>query len=238
MLVGVDFSAVESRGLAWIANEERKLRVYRDYDRTGDADLEPYLVVAKWLNPHQPNRSLGKISDLAFGYQGGVRAFRAFEPDKLNPMPEAKVEELKLRWRAEHPNIERFWFAIERAAIEAVFRPGVATRCGRIRFKMIDTTLYMQLPSGRLLAYPQARLECNSRRRKQVVFRDNASGMWRDDVAYGGQLTENAVSGMCRDLLTAAMVRIDAAGLRDCCARSRRTHLRGRRRRGRSRPAP
>ena len=36
--------------------------------------------------------------------------------------------------------------------------------------------------------------------------------MWRDDVAYGGQLTENAVSGMCRDLLTAAMLRIDAAG--------------------------
>ena len=92
--------------MASIANEERKLRVYRDYDRTGDPDLEPYLVVAKWLNPYQPNRGLGKISDLAFGYQGGVRAFRAFEPDKLNPMPEAKVEELKLRWRAQHPNVE------------------------------------------------------------------------------------------------------------------------------------
>jgi DNA polymerase len=213
VLVGADFSAVESRGLAWIAGEARKLEIYRTYDRTGDSALEPYLMTAKALDPHKPDRGIGKIADLAFGYAGGVKAYRNFEPDKLNPLPEPKVEEFKNRWRAAHPNIVRFWFSIERAAIEAVFRPGVTTRCGRVRFKMIDTTLYMQLPSGRLLAYPQARLEYDNRRRKQVVFKDNASGGWRDDVAYSGQLTENCVSGLCRDLLTAAMLRIDAAGI-------------------------
>jgi DNA polymerase len=212
-LLGGDLSAIESRGLAWLAHEERKLEVYRRFDRTGDLDIEPYLVVARWLDPIDPNRALGKICDLAFGYQGGVNAFRAFEPDKLHPLPDQEVEKLKLRWRAAHPRIEAFWYSLERAAIAAVFQPGLITRAGYIRFKQIGDFLYMQLPSGRLIAYPYPRLEHDNRRRKRVVFKDNASGAWRDDSLYGGQLAENATSGMARDVLTEAMQRIEEAGI-------------------------
>jgi DNA polymerase len=212
-LEGGDFSAIESRLLAYVTHEERKLEVYRQYDRTGDPDLEPYLVVARWLDPVKPNRALGKLCDLAFGYQGGVKAFRNFEPDKLHPLPEAKVEQLKLRWRALHPNVERLWYALETAAVAAVFRPGQVTRAGLIRFKQLGDFLYLQLPSGRLIAYPYPRLEYDNRRRKRVVFKDNASGGWRDDTLYGGQLCENVISGAARDILTAAMERIAAAGI-------------------------
>jgi DNA polymerase len=211
--LGGDFSAIESRTLAWLAHDERKLNVYRQYDRSGDPELEPYRVVARWIDPVHPNRALGKIADLAFGYGGGVRAFRNFETDKQHPLPEPEVEKLKQQWRAAHPNIVRFWFALERAAIAAVFRPGLTTRCGLIRFKQIDNFLYMQVPSGRLIAYPCPRLEYDSRRRKRIVFKDNASGGWRDDYTYGGKLAENAASGAARDLLTAAMQGIDAAGI-------------------------
>jgi DNA polymerase len=212
VLLGGDLSAIESRGLAWLAHEERKLEVYRRFDRTGDLDIEPYLVVARWLDPVNPNRALGKICDLAFGYQGGVKAFRNFEPDKLYPLPEQEVEKLKLRWRAAHPRIEAFWYALESAAIAAVFQPGLTTRAGYIRFKQIGDFLYMQLPSGRLISYPYPRLERDSRRRKRIVFKDNAGGAWRDDHLYGGQLAENATSGTARDILFEAMPRVEAAG--------------------------
>src|SRR5262249_22969946 len=51
-----------------------------------------------------------------------------------------------------------------------------------------------------------------------VVFKDASAGQWRDirngNGAYGGLWTENIVSGICRDLLAAALLRVEAAGYR------------------------
>jgi len=48
------------------------------------------------------------------------------------------------------------------------------------------------------------------------VYADNAAGQFKDcrhgQGAYGGLWTENIVSGISRDLLAAAILRIEAAG--------------------------
>ena len=98
----------------------------------------------------------------------------------------------------------------------AVRERGQIVRCGRIDLKYIGAFLQVKLPIGRKLSYPQPRIIKDKRNKHRVVFADNAAGQFSDcrhgQGAYGGLWTENIVSGIARDLLADAMLRVEAAG--------------------------
>lgn len=212
-LVGGDFSGIEARVTAWVADEERKLDVFRAYDAGEGPD--PYLVAAADIDGVDVNdlakeyaadeplaresRQRGKAAELAFGYQGAVNAYRKFAPD--TPLDDDAIQRIKNKWRSKHPNIERFWFSVQRAAAYAVQNRGEQVFAGRIGFECDDQPfLWMTLPSGRRIAYPHARwlqsfkldtghlLMGHPRGRWGVHFKDSAAGQWRDVQAYGGLL--------------------------------------------------
>jgi DNA polymerase len=218
-LIGADFSSIESRVLAWVAGEEWKLDSYRRYDATRDPRDEPYCETACKIfgaasgtyTKESPERNIGKTCDLAFGYMGGLNAWRKFEPERFS---DAEVEAFKKEWRAAHPAIKKFWYDVDRAAWTAVRERGQVVRCGRVVFKCVGAFLFLKLPSGRKLAYPYPRI-IGDDREQHVVFADNGAGQFKDcrhgNGAYGGLWTENIVSGIARDLLAGAMLRIEAA---------------------------
>jgi DNA polymerase len=221
MLIGADFSSIESRVLAWLAAENWKLDSYRRFDATKDPRDEPYCTTACKIfgkpsgsfTKDSPERNVGKVCDLAFGYQGGLAAWRNFEPDKFT---DTEVETFKADWRAAHPATVRFWHEIDNAAVLAVRERGKTVRCDRIDLKCVGGFLFIRLPSGRKLSYPRPRLINDKNGRSRVVFSDKSGGRCIDcrhgQGAYGGLWTENIVSGIARDLLAAAMLRIEAAG--------------------------
>jgi DNA polymerase len=221
VLIGADFSSIESRMLAWLASENWKLDSYRRFDATKDPRDEPYCVTACKIfgkppgsfTKDSPERGVGKVCDLAFGYQGGLAAWRNFEPDKFT---DTEVETFKADWRAAHPATVRFWHQIDNAAVLAVRERGEVVRCSRVDLKCVGSFLFIKLPSGRKISYPQPRLINDKNDRKRVVFSDNSGGRFIDcrhgQGAYGGLWAENIVSGIARDLLAAAMLRIEAAG--------------------------
>ena len=221
VLIGGDFSAIESRVLAWVAGEEWKLESYRRFDETHDPRDEPYCITACKIfrvpdgsfTKESPERGVGKICDLAFGYMGALGAWRKFEPDKFT---DEEVEKFKAEWRAAHPKIVELWHALDRAAWTAVRERGRVVRCGCVAFKCTGAFLQLKLPSGRKISYPNPRIKVVSPREQVVVFSDNAAGQFTDcrhgHGAYGGTWTENIVSGISRDLLVEAMQRIEAAG--------------------------
>lgn len=69
-----DYSAIEGRGNAWVAGEDWKLKAFREkqdlykliYAKAFGMRVE---LVEKW------QRQIGKVMELALGYQGGVGAF-------------------------------------------------------------------------------------------------------------------------------------------------------------------
>jgi DNA polymerase bacteriophage-type len=220
-LIGADFSSIESRVLAWVAGEEWKLDAYRRFDATRDPRDEPYCETACRIfrvpsgsyTKDSPERNVGKTCDLAFGYQGGLNAWRKFEPEKFT---DDEVQQFKSEWRPAHPKIKQFWYQVDRAAWTAVHDRGRVVQCGPVYFKCNGTFLQLKLPSGRKLSYPQPHIEIEDQQNHVVVFADNGAGQFRDcrhgNGAYGGLWTENIVSGIARDLLADAMLRIEAAG--------------------------
>jgi DNA polymerase len=162
----------------------------------------------------KPERQVGKCCELAFGFAGGVGAFRRLAPPEVNAQfTDEQIDRLKFAWRAAHPRIEEFWHALGRAAVDAVRYPGQAIRCGRVVFEADAAPfLWLTLPSGRQLAYPHARITQDKSGRPSISYKDNAKGGWHDERMYGGKFCENLAQAVARDLLTEAMPRLDAAG--------------------------
>src|SRR5262249_12230123 len=220
VLIGADFSSIESRVLAWVAGEEWKLDSYRRFDATHDHKDEPYCITPCKIfgkpngsfTKNDPERNVGKTCDLALGYAGSLGAFRKFEPDRFT---DDEVKAFIRSWRQAHPEIKRLWDRLDRAAWTAVQERSRVVRCGVVRFQCDGTFLQLTLPSGRKLSYPQPRI-IGDEYEQHVVFADNAGGQFIDcrhgQGAYGGTWTENVVSGIARDLLADAMLRIEAAG--------------------------
>jgi DNA polymerase len=211
-----DFSGIESRVLALVSGQQSKLEQWAQFDRTGDPKHEPYLIIGEHCGrPEATARAIGKIADLAFGYQGGPRAW-----DRLAPDDETSSEDDKRRyqqtWRRLHPQTVQFWGGINRAAINAVRKPGTTFNHRRLSFSYDKTFLRLTLPAGRSLAYPFPHLATDKFGNAMVMFKDNAAGKFVDcrygQGAYGGLWTENVVQAISRDLLAAAMQRLEAAG--------------------------
>lgn len=187
LLMGADFHAIESRILAWVSGEEWKLENYREFDRTGDPALEPYCVTASRLLEREvtpedeAGRSIGKTADLGLGFGGGVGAWRRF--DLKDDRNDAEIQENVDTWRSAHPNIVRFWRAFEGDLIRAIVTGQRIDYGDRLHIVMERGNLYVALPSGRRIAYPEARLLPSPFEggRPQIAFKDNARGGWQDD---------------------------------------------------------
>jgi DNA polymerase len=196
VFVSADFSAIESRVLSWFAGENWKLKTYQDFDATGDPALEPYCVTAtrilgRSVTPDdEAGRQIGKLCDLAFGYAGVIA------PDST--FTDAQIVTFNRQWRAAHPKIVKSWGELHRMLLRAV-RTGKPQVMRNLHGEMRTGTLYLRLPSGRELAYPEARVE-PGQYDDQIVFKDNARGKWRDVRGWHGSFTENLVQAVSRDL--------------------------------------
>jgi DNA polymerase len=219
-LVCGDFSTIEARVLCWYAGETWKLDAFRRYDATNDAALDPYLnAAARILKRHvdpddEISRHLGKTCELSFGYGGALGAWRNF--DSNDNHSDADIERYKQEWRRAHPATTRFWRRLE-GGIKKAIRSGQRGTLGNLAFEFADQTLYLTLPSGRELIYPQARLVPGKfDDTTDVAFFDNGRGAWNETRAWFGVFVENTISATARDLLAAALLRIDAAGYAIC----------------------
>lgn len=214
-LIAADYSAIEGRGLAWLAGEEHVLEGYRQ-------GLDPYKVAAVGIFkvPYEQidkkMRGVGKISELACGYQGGWKAMLAFGADREG-MTEQEMKDTVAGWREARQKTVLFWRGLEQAAHTCVEK-GVETKFREIRFRLRGKFLQMILPSGRPLWYFAPRLSSvttpwgEEKRAVTAMTVDSMTKQWKRRPYHGGLWAENATQAVCRDLLALGLIRCEAAG--------------------------
>ena len=208
-----DFSAIEARVLAWLAGEQWRLDAFtegKDIYCASASQMFGVPVVKHGINGEL--RQKGKVAELACGYGGGAGALISMGALDMG-LKEDELPDIISSWRDANPEIVKFWYAVEKAAIETV-KDHTDRTVGRIGFQFSANTLWIVLPSGRRLAYIKPKLQPNRIGRMALTFEGlGANNKWIRGETYSGKLTENITQATARDLLAEAMRRMELAGL-------------------------
>lgn len=214
-----DWNAIEARVLGWLAGEEPLLELFRK-------GLCPYEAAYRKafgvLTVTKAQRQIGKVMILAFGYQGGVGAFQVMAKGYGVKVTDAFADDLKIGYRNGHPNIVRYWYAVEETAIKAVKNPGKAFKVGptgrQLTFGVNGSFLFCRLPSGRLITYPYPQVnwekfewkgEIKEKEQLSYMGEDSETHVFGRKKLYGGLIVENCTQGVARDVMAETLVRLD-----------------------------
>lgn len=212
LLVG-DFSTIEARIVLALAGQYDKVQLLA-------LGKDIYIAMAESIYKHPVSKELhpekrqtGKNAVLGLGFQMGWKKFKLrYAPEETKDFAQEVVRTYREDFA---PCVPKLWRAYEEAAIRTVWDKRPHETHGVV-YSLEDGWLTARLPSGRKLWYynPQP-----SRRampwdemdiRPGFTYQAQKMGIWKTIDAYGGLLTENVVQATARDLLVAAMFRLQA----------------------------
>ncbi|MFP3153398.1 DNA polymerase [Lachnospiraceae bacterium ZAX-1] len=204
-LVVADFSAIEARVIAWFAGETWRNEVFATHGKIYEASAsQMFRVPIEEVVKGSPLRQKGKIAELALGYGGSVGALKAMGALDMG-LEESELQPLVTAWRSANPNIVRFWWDVDRAAMTAVRDKAIAETRG-IKFEYQSAMLFITLPSGRRLCYVKPRIGTNQFGSDCVTYEGvGATKKWERLDSYGSKFVENIVQATSRDILCYAM---------------------------------
>ena len=200
-----DFSAIEARVIAWLAGEKWRQDVFaegKDIYCASASQMFGVPVEKHGVNGHL--RQKGKIAELALGYGGSVGALKAMGALEMG-LSEDELPALVSAWRQANPKIVQFWWAVDRAVMDAVTRK-TTTKTHGIIFSARNGMLFITLPSGRSLAYVKPKIGENRFGGDCITYEGvGGTKKWERIDSYGPKFVENIVQATSRDILCYAM---------------------------------
>ena len=209
-----DFSAIESRVLAWLAGEEWVLEVFRGHGKIYEATAaQMYGCDISEIGKTDPRRQKGKIAVLALGYGGGTGALAAMGGERMG-LSKEDMDGIVRDWRRANPHIVKVWSKLETAAKRCVTSGLDQSTCGLIFRRRKDGTMTVTLPSGRELCYRSMTAGTNRWGNESLKYMgtDSTTKQWCWIETYGGKLTENIVQAIARDCLANTLALMHGKG--------------------------
>ena len=200
-----DFSAIEARVLSYLAGETWRSDVFKnngDIYCASASQMFGVPVEKHGVNGHL--RQKGKIAELALGYGGSVGALKAMGALDMG-LSEDELQPLVSMWRESNPRIVQYWWKVD-TAVKTAIKEHVLTQVGSVRFFWKSGMLFIELPSGRRLAYVKPRIGENKFGGESITYMGtDAQKKWNRIESYGPKFTENIVQAISRDILAYAM---------------------------------
>lgn len=216
VLVAGDWAAIEGRVAPWLCDNaagRKKLKLFED-------GVDTYIHAAQAILHKQDidkdERQIGKVAELSCQFGGGERAISGFA--RKFKLKLSLDERLGIRdgWRAANPWAKPMWKAIEKAMLGAIKVPGTVFKVGRLKYYSVERilnkpqTLFCELPSGRVLTYPDVvvrvvegkyGLTTEISALRATWSPKKGETEWPRGKLYGALTFENAVQATAGDLL-------------------------------------
>ena len=204
-----DFSAIEARVIAWLAQEQWRLDVFNTHGKIYEASAEQmFNLPAGSVKKGDPMRQKGKIAELALGYGGSVGAMKNMGALEMG-LSEDELKPIVDSWRNSNKAITKFWWDTDAAARETIITHSPTKLPWGMSFAMEGPLLRLTLPSGRKLSYVKPRIVDDSITYEGTL---QTTGGWGRIESYGPKIVENIVQAVARDCLAVSMDRLEKAG--------------------------
>ena len=209
-----DFSAIEARVLAWLADEKWRMEVFANGGDIYCASASAmFKVPVEKHGVNQELRAKGKVAELACGYGGGVSALKAFGADKMG-LSDDDMQTIITKWRKTNKKISNIWRIMENCAKYAV-KHKTTKHCRKgISFEYRDKFLFVHLPSGRKISYFNPKIVKDNEGKEHLTYEGSSqtNSGWSKQSTWGGKIVENIVQAIARDCLATAMLNLDYCG--------------------------
>lgn len=241
-----DFSKIEVAVLWWLSDNWKGLSILKSgrdpYIYQATANLgKSYEEIEKAVENEErwaiDTRQLGKAQVLGCGFYMSWKKFKsaAFDQYRLKLTGKQSVKAVKDYRQANAPVVD-LWANFEVAAIAAVRSPGKTFKAGKCKFIVEKDFFWIELPSGRKLAYRSPSIiykavtytvleeienddgevievekERTGKAKPTIQFLglDKSKKKLTTEFLHGGIITENIVQAVARDLMMPAMLRLE-----------------------------
>jgi DNA polymerase len=247
VLMCSDYSAIEGVVIAALSGEQWRLDVFAGHGKIYEMSaskitgipFEEYARYKAETGQHHITRGkVGKVAELALGFEGWINAWKRFAGD--DGRSDDEIKKLILAWREESPAIVEFWggqvrgkpwgnnftyelYGLEGMAIKAIQEPNTwqAYRDTAYYYSTFADVLFCRLISGRCLHYHRPRLA--RKQRFDTVIYEISYETWNSNPQFGpmgwvkmdtysGKLAENVVQATARDIQRHAQMQLEKRG--------------------------
>ena len=217
LICAVDYSGIENRGLAWVAQDEKTLQLFLDnLDQYIDMAVDLYKIPYEDVNSQQ--RYFGKQLVLGCGYGLGWKGFIGYAEANDLLVTDLEAQDAVNAWRTKYYKVVKLWYKCRNAALNAITYPGKPFKVSYVSYKVVhdrNKTRWLQLtlPSGRCMYYNKPLIKEGKFGPEPTAFGINPyTKKWMRLKIIPGRLVENIVQAMSRDILFDAEEKLENKG--------------------------
>jgi len=214
--ISYDYSSVENRAGVWLAGQQDKVDLFKQ-------GLDEYRIFSSQVLHKVPydavtkeQRQVAKSAVLGSLFGQGPKGLVKYAESMGVKLTEAQAKHAVDGYRSSYSRVKALWAACENAAIQATEHPGNPFRAGnKLTLKVAKDTLWMQLPSSRLLAWKRPQLEeiltpWGQLKKGITVHSQNTfTRQWTRNQLIGSSIFQSGVQAVARDLLAEAITGLD-----------------------------